>query len=45
MEDKEKDGIDSYNHSVWSNLGHPAFDNDYVLALDETLDWWDTGNE
>jgi hypothetical protein len=30
----------NYNESVWRNLGHPAFDNDYLLAIDE-VEWWE----
>ena len=45
MAAKESDGIDSYNQSVWASLGHVAFEDDYVMALDDTLEWWDKGDE
>ena len=33
---------DKYDWSVWTNLGHPAFDNDYLLSL-EDAEWWEQG--
>jgi len=24
------------------NLGHKAFENDYTVSLDESLEWWNT---
>ena len=35
-----KDGIDSYNESVWSSLGHSAFESDITL-INEDVEWWD----
>ena len=29
-----------YSQSVWGNLGHPAFENDYLSIL-EKIEWWD----
>jgi hypothetical protein len=28
-----------YNESVWRSLGHPAFDMDYELVV-EDVEWW-----
>ena len=39
---QERDGIDGYNESIWQNLGHKAFENDYTVSLDESLEWWNT---
>ena len=30
---------ENYGFSPWTNLGHPAFDNDYLLSL-EDAEWW-----
>lgn len=38
------DGIDDYSESVWRNLGHPAFDDEYYLALGD-IEWWDIEEE
>jgi hypothetical protein len=38
---QERDAIDSYNESVWRDLGHPAFDEDFSLAI-EDVEWWDS---
>jgi hypothetical protein len=29
-----------YNNSVWRSLGHPAFDLDYEIVVDD-VEWWD----
>lgn len=29
----------AYEGSVWSNLGHPAFEDDYLFSLEE-IEWW-----
>lgn len=34
--------MSDYSESVWRKLGHPAFDLDYELAV-EDVEWW--GNE
>ena len=28
-----------YNDSIWRDLGHPAFDDDFSLAI-EDVEWW-----
>ena len=37
-------GIDDYNQSVWSKLGHSAF-NDYEQMLNDDIEWWDIHEE
>ena len=39
-----KDGIDDYNNHAWTRLGHPAFDDDYLIDM-EDLEWWDVEDE
>jgi hypothetical protein len=34
----------NYNESVWRGLGHPAFDMDYELAIDD-VEWWNAKDE
>ena len=31
-----------YEWSAWTTLGHPAFDNEYLLSLEEP-EWWEQG--
>jgi hypothetical protein len=31
---------EEYTESVWGNLGHPAFNNDYLFDV-EKIEWWD----
>jgi hypothetical protein len=31
-----------YSESVWRSLGHPAFEDDYSLVIEEP-EWWATG--
>jgi hypothetical protein len=40
---QERDAIDSYNESVWKKLGHPAFDDDFLIDTEET-EWLDRAN-
>jgi hypothetical protein len=34
----------NYNESIWRGLGHPAFDMDYELAIDD-VEWWNAKDE
>lgn len=29
-----------YPESLWPRLGHPVFENDYIISLDD-IEWWD----
>lgn len=42
--ERTSDGIDGYNESVWRALGHPAFDDEYLIDL-EDVDWWDVDGD
>lgn len=44
MSTKQTDGIDGYNESVWQNLGHPAFEENFIMA-NEDIEWWDIEDE
>ncbi len=32
-----------YNDSVWRDIGHPAFDDDYMLET-EDIEWWNVND-
>jgi len=36
--------MSDYNESVWRGLGHPAFDMDYELVV-EDVEWWSIKEE
>lgn len=40
----DSDGIDGYNESVWRTLGHPAFDDESLISI-EDLEWWDPNDD
>ena len=33
-----------YNQSIWGNLGHPAFNDDYLINIEE-IEWWEQDPE
>ena len=36
-----QDGIDDYNQSLWTKLGHPAFEENFL----EGIEWWNVEEE
>jgi len=41
----DKDGIDGYNESVWTTLGHRIFELSPLMDLEADIEWWDTEDE
>jgi hypothetical protein len=37
----ELDSHNDYNESVWTTLGHKAFDNEYIVGLNSSVEFWD----
>jgi hypothetical protein len=35
---------EGYEYSVWGNLGHPVFDNEYLFSVEE-IEWWNAKEE